>query len=356
VSGKREKEHMALLIEFEDVERAGLIRWEEVIETTENVVRDIGKYGEQINHPRRRLHCPTWTRVSIHAGAAMPFRLLGMMIHSELPVVVEDGTPLPHQVVKGRGDYVYVLYEADTAKLAAIIRRRRDQTGVDYRTAATSIVGTKLLMRPNSHSVAIFGSSHQARSHLEALARVMELRRVRLFSPNAEHRRAFCAEMSHKLSLEVEPVDRPQLAMQEADVVLEASNTAVPVFEGKLLEPGMHVTTIAGSNRELANQQGVVRRPVDQETLRRSDLVFVILKEQMRQDEQGGIFDEIKAGRLTWDKVYEIGDLLAGNVQGRTDPSQITFYNNNAGMGAADVTLAALVYKAARENSLGKEI
>lgn len=347
---------MAFLIEFDEVERAGLIRWEEVIDTTETVMHDIGKYGEQINHPRRRLHCPTWTRISIHAGAAMPFRLLGMMIHSELPVVAEGGTPLPSQVVKGRGDYVYVLYDADTAKLAAIIRRRRDQKSIDYRTAATSIVGTKLLMRPNTHSLALFGSSHQARSHLEALAHAIELRRVRVFSPNPEHRRAFCAEMSLKLSLEIEAVDRPHLAMQGADIVVEASNTSVPVFDGNLLEPGMHVTTIAGSNRELATQQGVIRRAVDQETLRRSDVIFVILKEQTRQDQQGGIFEEIRAGRLTWDKVYEIGDLLAGKVKGRNDSSQITFFNNNAGMGAADVTLAALVYKAAREHNLGKEI
>jgi alanine dehydrogenase len=347
---------MAFLIDFDEVERAGLIRWEEVIDTIREVMRDIGKYGEQVNHPRRRLHCPTWTRISIHAGAAMSSHLLGMMIHSELPMVVEDGAPLPSQVVKGRGDYVYVLYESDTAELAAIIRRRRDQKSIDYRTAATSVVGTKLLMRPNAQSVGLFGSSHQAHSHLEALAHVMDLRRVRVFSPNSEHRKSFCAEMSRKLSLEVEPVDKPHLAMQGADLVLEASNTAVPVFDGSLLEPGMHVTSIAGSNRELATQQGVVRRAVDQETLRRSDLVFVILKEQTRQDEQGGIFEEIRSGRLTWDKVYEVGDLLTDKVQGRTDPSQITFYNNNAGMGAADVTLAALVYKAAREQNLGKEI
>jgi alanine dehydrogenase len=347
---------LALLIDFEEVERAGLIRWEEVIDSIQEVLRDIGKYGEQVNHPRRRLHCPTWTRISIHAGASMSSHLLGMMIHSELPMVVEDGAPLSRQVVKGRGEYVYVLYDSDTAKLAAIIRRRRDQKSIDYRTAATSVVGTKLLMRPNAHSLALFGSSHQAHSHLEALAHVMDLRRVRVFSPNVEHRKSFCTEMSRKLSLEVEPVEKPHLAMQGADLVLEASNTAVPVFDGNLLEPGMHVTSIAGSNRELATQQGVVRRAVDQETLRRSDLVFVILKEQTRQDEQGGIFEEIKSGRLTWDQVHEAGDLLTGKVKGRTDPSQITFYNNNAGMGAADVTLAALVYKAAREQNLGKEI
>jgi ornithine cyclodeaminase/alanine dehydrogenase-like protein (mu-crystallin family) len=100
----------------------------------------------------------------------------------------------------------------------------------------------------------------------------------------------------------------------------------------------------------------VVRKAVDQQTLCRSDLLFVILKEQTRQDQQGGICEAIGEGRLTWDQVHEIGALLAGKVPGRSDASQITFYNNNAGMGAADVTLAALVYKAAREHDMGKEI
>lgn len=347
---------MPLLIDFEEVEKSGLLVWGDITALTEKALADLGAYGEQVNHPRRRLHCPELTRISIHAGACMPMGLIGMMIHSELPVVSGGGKRLPIQVVQGRGDYVYVLYETRTARLAAIVRRKRDQKGIDYRTAATSAVGTEHLMRKDSHRLALFGSGHQAKSHLEALSHVMELQRVRVYSPNAGHRRLFSAEMSAKLALEVEPVEEPQMALRDADIVLEATNTTMPVFSGRWLEEGMHVTSIAGSNRELASQQGVVRRAVDDATLRRSNLIFVNLKAQTRQDQQGEIFECISQGILSWEEIHEIGDLVAGKIRGREHPTQITFYNNNAGMGVVDVGLAAHVYRLALENGLGKEI
>ena len=347
---------MALLIDFDEVERQGLIDWKEIIELTEKALADLGAYGEHVNHPRRRLHCPSFTRISLHAGAAMSYGLLGMMVHSELPVVSAEGKALPAQVVKGRGDYVYVLYEAETARLAAIIRRRREQRGVDYRTGATSAVGTRRLMREGSRNLALFGSSHQARSHLYAFSQIMELKRVRVFSPNPEHRKSFCREMESALALTIEPVESPADALPDADVVLEASNTTVPVFPGRMLEPGMHVTSIAGSNRELAVQQGVVRKGVDEETIKRSDVIFVNVKEQTRQDQQGEIFQAIKQGHLSWERIGEIGDLVAGKTGGRKSASQITFYNNNAGMGVVDVSLAAHVYRLAKERGLGQEL
>jgi ornithine cyclodeaminase/alanine dehydrogenase-like protein (mu-crystallin family) len=347
---------MALLIDFDEVERRGLIDWKDVIDLTEKALADLGAYGEQVNHPRRRLHCPSLTRISLHAGAAMPYGLLGMMIHSELPIVSAEGKALPAQVVKGRGDYIYVLYEAETAALAAIIRRRRDQRGVDYRTAATSAVGTRRLMRADSRNLALFGSSHQARSHLYAFHQFMDLKRVRVFSPNPEHRKSFCREMESALALAMEPVDSPDAALKDADVVLEATNTTVPVFSGDMLAPGMHVTSIAGSNRELAAQQGVVRKGIDEETIKRSAAIFVNVKEQTRQDRQGEIFQAVTRGDLSWDRVGDIGDLVTGKTAGRKNPSEITFYNNNAGMGVVDVSLAAHVYRLAKEHGLGREL
>ena len=259
-------------------------------------------------------------------------------------------------MVKGRGDYVYVLYETETAALAAIVTRRRDQRGVDYRTAATSAVGTRRLMRENSRSLALFGSSHQARSHIHALSRVMALKRVRVFSPNPEHRKSFCRGMESELSLAIEPVNSPADALIDADVVVEASNTTIPVFPGRLLQPGMHVTSIAGSNRELAAQQGVVRRGVDEETINKSNLIFVNVKEQTRQDRQGEIFQAVSRGNLRWEQVGDIGDLVAGKTGGRKSAAQITFYNNNAGMGVVDVSLAAYIYRLAKEHGLGREL
>jgi len=48
--------------------------------------------------------------------------------------------------------------------------------------------------------------------------------------------------------------------------------------------------------------------------------------------------------------------LAAHRIKGRESDSQITFYNNNAGMGVVDVTLAAYVYRLAVEHSLAREL
>ena len=48
--------------------------------------------------------------------------------------------------------------------------------------------------------------------------------------------------------------------------------------------------------------------------------------------------------------------LVAGKTGGRKTASEISFYNNNAGMGVVDVSLAAHVYRLAVDNGLGKEI
>jgi len=54
--------------------------------------------------------------------------------------------------------------------------------------------------------------------------------------------------------------------------------------------------------------------------------------------------------------VGELGEVLAGRVAGRTDARQITLYKNNGGQGVADVTLALLAARKAREKGLGTEI
>ena len=64
----------------------------------------------------------------------------------------------------------------------------------------------------------------------------------------------------------------------------------------------------------------------------------------------------IEAGVLTWERVHELGEVLTGKAAGRTDVRQITLYKNNGGQGVADVALALLAAKKAREKGLGTEI
>jgi ornithine cyclodeaminase/alanine dehydrogenase-like protein (mu-crystallin family) len=119
--------------------------------------------------------------------------------------------------------------------------------------------------------------------------------------------------------------------------------------------PGQHVTTIIGSNIGLV-QGGFTprkRREIDDETVRRADVIVAASREQVIQDQQGDLYDPVQAGIINLDQIHDLGDALIGNTPGRTSDDQITLYKNNAGQGIADVALGGLVFRRARERDLG---
>jgi ornithine cyclodeaminase len=98
------------------------------------------------------------------------------------------------------------------------------------------------------------------------------------------------------------------------------------------------------------------RREIDDATLRKSHILAIASIQQAIQDEQGDIFDPVQRGVIRLDQLVEIGEILAGNREGRTRPEQITFFKNNAGQGVADVALGALVLEKAVEKGLGQPL
>ena len=108
--------------------------------------------------------------------------------------------------------------------------------------------------------------------------------------------------------------------MRGVDIVLTATNSSVPVFDGNLLEPGQHVTTIVGSNVGLVKGgfTAAKRREIDDATLARSNVHGIVSIQQAVQDEQADIYDPVNRGVIKWEQLIEIGSILAGNSEGRT--------------------------------------
>lgn len=90
-----------------------------------------------------------------------------------------------------------------------------------------------------------------------------------MYSPSPEHRNQFAREMAKTLGVNIEPEENPRAVIEGADIVMCATNTSEPVFDGNWLEPGQLVTTIA-------NTDGVHRRTeADSTTMTRSDLIVL---------------------------------------------------------------------------------
>src|SRR5436190_16625371 len=107
-----------------------------------------------------------------------------------------------------KGAHFHVgLYDGKTGGLQALLQA--DYLG-QMRTGAASGVATQYMARPDAQEVGIFGSGKQARTQLQAVCKVRKIRRVQVYSPNAERRGLFCDEMSRLCQTDVEPVPRPE--------------------------------------------------------------------------------------------------------------------------------------------------
>jgi ornithine cyclodeaminase/alanine dehydrogenase-like protein (mu-crystallin family) len=331
-------------------------------EAVEAVRLGFREWGEnpQLNAPRRRIHIPTGVRVSVHQGGVPAAKATGLMTHCEWvkPMIEEQVYPrLNHPVI--------VLYDSAEGELKGIIvgeitcaELPNNVAVTGLRTAATSAVGTDLLARPDATSLGLFGAAGQAKNHLLALMQTRKLKEVKVYSRSAENRKKFADEMGPVTNLNITPVASPEEAVRGVDIILTATNSSVPVFDGNWLEPGQHVTTIVGSNVGLVKGgfTAAKRREIDDATLARSDVHGIVSIQQAIQDEQADIYDPVERGVIRWEQLIEIGEILAGNKEGRTKAEQITFYKNNAGQGVADVALGAAVLEKIKAKNKGQKL
>lgn len=239
-----------------------------------------------------------------------------------------------------------VLLDPETGALRAILDGRFI---TESRTAAVSAVSARLLAHEESTSLAIIGSGVQAGSHLEALAHVLpRLTEVRVWSPNADRRRAFVAEAQalaapSASSCRVIAVDEAATAVNNADVIVLVTSSPTPVIEDAWVKPGAHVISV-GACRP-------TQREMDPALTARARL-FVDSRAAAIV-ESGDVVMGIKEGRFTADHIQaELGELVNG-ATGRRSPADVTIFKS-LGLAVEDVTAADLAYRRASERGIGQ--
>ena len=220
------------------------------------------------------------------------------------------------------------------------------------RVGATVGVGVNLLARKDAKVVAVYGSGKQARTNLEAVAKVRSLEEVRVYSPNPDHRKLFAEEMTPVVGAQVVPVESSAEAFEGADIVLCTSNSVKPVFDGKWLRPGMTVSGISSGRDSSATPIWGDRKELDDTTFERSDFVMISSMDQAHWDKQSRILNASE----TDEKVAELGEVLTGKVPGRRSEEEINLFANNTGTGNQFAAAGAIVYEKAKEKAVGREI
>ena len=97
------------------------------------------------------------------------------------------------------------------------------------RTGAVGGLAADLLARRDAKTVALFGAGVQARTQLEAVRCVREITEVRVVSPSGASADRLAAEVTGVLAVRV---DDPDEAIARADIIIAATNSSTPVFDG----------------------------------------------------------------------------------------------------------------------------
>ena len=233
--------------------------------------------------------------------------------------------------------FLVVLFAEGSGELVAIIEA--DRLG-QLRTGAASAVAAQALARASTSSLGVIGCGKQARAQVECIrAALPRIEKVTAYCRSRERLEAFCAETGA-----IAADDHASAA--RADVVVTATTARDPVLRGDWLREGTLVCAIG------ANQPD--RRELDNGVLERASFVCCDLRVQAER-ESGDLIEPAAAGVLDWLEVHELHEVVAGEVTGRHDPTDIVLFKSN-GIAAWDVAVGAAVVERARAAGRGRKL
>jgi alanine dehydrogenase len=305
----------------------GILTMEESIEAVENSLRQLA-LGKGTDLPRRRIH---------HTNG-MIFGLLPASLHGFMGAYLQ--TDLKRHL---HGETI-ILYSVETGEPLILYQ---DCSINELRTGAAGGVGVKHLARSDARSVALLGSGPQAKTQLTAALAVRAITNVKVFSPSRERRDIFAREMSRKLNVEIRSVESPREAVEGADIVITATNSQIPVFEGAWLQEGTHVTSMANGDKNRP------RGEIDHTTMRKSTPIFITSKETVITNESD-IFRAVTGEVISWEEVREIGQVLLGRETGRTAEQRITLFKLQ-GLGIMDIAVGLMAYERLKGSKVAQE-
>jgi ornithine cyclodeaminase/alanine dehydrogenase-like protein (mu-crystallin family) len=309
---------VTLFLREDDV--AALLSPEEAVDVIEECFRRLGA-GEIENQPRVRLDLGGGS-LALMGAADLGIGYAGTKSYA----ATRDGASFVVVLFSRRGETVALLEANMLGRL---------------RTGAASGVAAKHLARSGASSLGILGCGYQAEMQVACIrAAVPSIERVVAFCRTWDDLLAFCERVG------AEHAETHREAAEGMDVVVTATTARDPVLRGEWLEPGALVCAMGANDRR--------RRELDNVVLERASFVCCDSRDQAKL-ESGDLIEPVESGVLDWLEVYELQDVVTGEVRGRDSDDDIVVFKSN-GLAAWDVAAAVAVVERARERGVGVEL
>lgn len=354
-----------------------LLDMKSCIEVLEETVR-AGETGDTGARPATSILMPKINtsgpsgayKLETHDGIARLKNLGALRIMSDNLTIekLPDGSLRRRKIPTAQGGrYVglILLFDTESSELSAILPDAEIQR---RRVAGTGALASKYVARADAHILGILGSGWQAETAVLAQCQVRDISQVRVFSPNREHREAFCAKMRPELSCPIEAVATSAEAIRAADIVVAVTDTVGPAIDGRLLESGAHVTFVR--NNEL-DEVGYQRCDVIVEGARPEkgdpsywskqihDNRFYVGGREQLENSGLAIGDWVKKGGYrpaTNARRVSLPEIMLGHDPGRRKDDEISCFFISAPTGPQLAYIGALILEEARRRGLGRDL
>ncbi len=233
-----------------------------------------------------------------------------------------------------------LLFSAETGELLAVVNA---SAVTAVRTAAVSGVATEALARDTAGDLCVIGAGVQARSHVEAMSHVREIRRCRVVSRSVERARKLAGELSGSYAFPIEAVETIEEALRGADLIVTATNSAESVVRREWVSDGAHINAVGSCTPNT--------RELDAATVAASSMFVDSVESTM--NEAGDYICAAREGVVGPRHIRaELGEVLSGTKRGRTSDDEITLFKS-LGLAVEDLAAARSLYDKAKETGAG---
>jgi ornithine cyclodeaminase/alanine dehydrogenase-like protein (mu-crystallin family) len=231
-----------------------------------------------------------------------------------------------------------ILFDPDTGAPVCVVHAG-ELTAI--RTAAASAVATDALARKDACRLALLGYGEQAATHARAIGKVRDLESISVWGRSPERALAFAKQTEAELGLSVIPAASAKEAVAQADIICTVTSATEPILKGEWVRAGTHLNLV-GSGHAGPTE-------VDNDLVVRSRFIADSREGVLNQ---GAEFLRAKAAGLVGDDhiVAEIGQVLAGEIEGRRSSEEITVYKS-LGHVVQDLSSAWALYAQAENAS-----
>lgn len=233
-----------------------------------------------------------------------------------------------YPTVNGKFSFLIALFDLESNRPVAVL----DGAEITkFRTAGlTALIASKVATK-QVKKLALFGAGFQGRAQAQALCELFKFEQISVVDPLEDD--SWCSHLALQTGSRV-TLCSPEAATVDADIVVTATRSLEPVFDGQWLKPGAFVSAVG-----ISAPKG---RELDDATLSRASRIIVEWKPQSMR-EAGELVLWRPASALERGKVVDLPELYDHSTAWRGCDEDIIVFKS-VGVGLADLACAYLAY------------